>query len=346
MPFWSHKSNKQSAKRGVHFTAQDQFESSDEPPDSVLDQIRHMKLQKEAARSRSKDRHHHGNGGKADSGKTSGSGHTFIPPPLNRAATAPLPVSSSRCRRSRSVRKSSSLGESLDNWELELHGKRLRELSQIDEYVRYLRQSPEEEAASHMSSRLCCAQVLKTLYLRHERRFVDLLQHTRPAHYPAQPTLDASSPDSESDPGKHGGPRRPICDTPCTSREDDIVLVDDVTDESQKVRQLQPALKKSNPGFFRQQGSRVPVAPKRGGLRLNLAPTPVKASALSPEFGPRTEDGLRLSASRDSFSDVLSDISDNKSKCLSLSESSRCSSNFSMAPFATTSDYAGGYEIY
>ena len=136
--FSSHKKNKQPPEAGVHSPTERQDEASMELPDGgrVMNETRQKKLNKKKSMGKadggtSIKRKHSKNG----NGEARTRGHDGTAP-LCRAATAPLPVSSDpnngsgRC--SRRVRKSSSVGASLNASEL-LHGKRLRELAQLGE---------------------------------------------------------------------------------------------------------------------------------------------------------------------------------------------------------------------
>ena len=209
----------------------------------------------------------------------------------------------------------------------------------------------------HMSNRLCCAQVLKTLYLRHERRYVSFLQHSRSLESSDQSTTDSSSAtDSDSEAEKQDFPCRAARDTCVTPLHGDSDLSADDTDSSdtcravaQNGRRLPSALKKVDSaasetmsGFCRQQGSRVPVVPKRRGQRVSLSLTPVKVSPLKASI--LTTENDHTSSSSEALN--VASSGSRKAKRLSLSESSRCSSDLSLPPFSSMAVYPGGYEIY
>ncbi|GFR75737.1 hypothetical protein ElyMa_002195900 [Elysia marginata] len=358
--FWGHKRNKQSSKRGVHFMAEHHNEGSEEPPDRdlALDQISHMKLHKqEAPSSRSQDRQHMSRHTRSSDPTENGTHNgDFIPPPLNRAATAPLPVTTDALagtyRAVRRVRRSFSLGERLDASEIHLHDKRLKEITQLENYIHYLQQSPEDEDACHMSNRLCCAQVLKTLYLRHEQRYVNFLKHSKsPDSHPYHLQSDLTKQDGE--------PKATECGTCSTHLQDDLDIIPHVsygTDGhavTHDRRRRQSALKKpglnpsdSSANFCRQTGSRLPVAPRRSGLRVSLCLTPQSASPQTPpQFD--SHEGENLVDNQCSLDQVLGESSPVAvAKSVALSDQSRCSSDLSLTSFSTMAVFPGNYEIY
>lgn len=350
MPFKSlfrgHKRGKQTTKRGVHFLGEHHSEASEEPPDgsySILDQFQHMKLHKQDVKGRNLKNHTRDHGARKSS-------HWDLPqPPLNRASSDPLPVSSDDLKRNvhgvRRVRKSSSLVASLDSSEYQLHDRRIKDIVKLENYIKYMQQSAEDEEACHMASRLCCAQVLKTLYLRHEQQYVNYLQHSRSPGSLFSPPLYTNL-------GKHSD----ICDTCMTPLQEDLESLSTADNEGidyHEDRDLYSMLKKpttmtssgSSSSFCRQTRYRVPVAPRRHGHRVSLSLTPhVFSSEMTRPSSLLFEDE-DFGGSHCSLDRILGDSQLPKST--GLSEQTRgCGSNWSTTSFSTNAVFPTNYEIY
>ena len=231
-----------------------------------------------------------------------------------------------------------------------------------------------------MSNRLCCAEILKTLYMRHEQRYVNFLVHNRSPSPPK--SRDTPSVDNDSDGSdKLEDPCPDVRDTNLTPPKSELVFTSDNTDGSSDdsdaatsqcthyLKELRPALKRpsltsdeSISSFCRQKGSRVPVTPRRHGLRVSLSLTPQMISSEersypTPQFDPcdcAERDGAidHYHGSEDNLCDVTNNaiVRSSESRVVesvsSVLDNSRCSSDLTRAPFSTMAVFPGNYEIY
>ncbi|GFO21787.1 hypothetical protein PoB_004829200 [Plakobranchus ocellatus] len=203
-----------------------------------------------------------------------------------------------------------------------------------DSYISYLQHTSDEDAAFYMSNRLCCAQVLKTLYMRHEQPYVNLVCGRSPSSSNGSTWTNFSEKDEER------GHHPTVCDTCFTPLDDDLVFLSDLTDASdgqnknENVHEYGDAQSMLSPStlmfrdpisnFCRQKGGRVPVTAKRRSHRAGLSLSPV---AVDKQHG-------------------VASYEERESRSLGIRDMSRCGSGVSQTPFTGFSAFQGIYEIY